>query len=115
MRRRRRLVFRVYAFAAGLSIAITAALLILPRYTRGARYLEPQAALLQYMVERWSLKDNAQLTEVMARIEPRLRGKLSLYDLQGDLLRTTVEPALDAPTEDERQTLRTAKWALSTG
>jgi len=115
MQRRRRLVFRVYAFAAGLSIAITAALLILPRYTRGARYLEPQAALLQYMVERWSLKDNAQLTEVMARIEPRLRGKLSLYDLQGDLLRTTVEPALDAPTEDERQTLRTAKWALSTG
>ena len=40
---RRRLVFRVYAFAAGLAIAITAAFVILPRYTRGARYLEPQA------------------------------------------------------------------------
>jgi len=113
--RRRRLVFRVYAFAAGLSIAITAALLILPRYTRGARYLEPQAALLQYMVERWSLKDKAKFDQIMGRIEPRLRGKLSLYDLNGDLVRTNIEPALDGPTTDERETLRTEKWALSRG
>jgi signal transduction histidine kinase len=112
---RRRLVFRVYAFAAGLAIAITAALLILPRYTRGARYLEPQAALLQYMVERWSLKDQAKLALIMGRIEPRLRGKLSLYDLHGNLLRTNIAPALDAPTASEREALRTEKWALSTG
>jgi two-component system, OmpR family, sensor kinase len=113
--RRLRLALRVYAFAAGLAIAITAALLILPRYTRGARYLEPQAALLQYMVERWSLKDQAKFAEIMARIEPRLRGKLSLYDLHGNLVRTNIEPALEGPRAAERETLRTEKWALSTG
>ena len=112
---RRRLVFRVYAFAVGLSIAITAAFLILPRYTRGARYLEPQAALLQYNVERWSLKDTAKFLQIMDRIEPRLRGKLSLFDEQGGLVRTNIEPALSPPTGEERATLRTAKWALSTG
>ncbi len=112
---RRRLVLRVYAFAVGLSIAVTAALLILPGYTRGARYLEPTAPLLQYMVERWSLKDQAKLDQIMGRVEPRLRGKLSLYDLHGNLLRTNASPALDGPTDDERAQLRTAKWALSTG
>ena len=115
MQRRRRLVFRVYAFAAGLAIAITAALLILPRYTRGARYLEPQAALLQYMVERWSLKDQAKFAEIMERIEPRLRGKLSLYDVQGHLAWTNVLPALDEMTADERAVLSAQKWALSSG
>jgi signal transduction histidine kinase len=115
MAQRRRLVFRVYAFAAGLSIAITAALLILPRYVRGARYLEPQAALLQYNVERWSLKDKAKFDEIMARIEPRLRGKLSLFSEDGVLVRTNIEPALRGPTAAEREMLRTEKWALSTG
>jgi signal transduction histidine kinase len=115
MQRRPRLVFRVYAFAVGLAIAVTAALVILPRYTRGARYLEPQAALLQYMVERWSLKDQAKFAEIMGRIEPRLRGKLSLYDLHGNLVRTNIEPALDGPTAAEREALQTEKWALSTG
>jgi HAMP domain-containing protein len=112
---RRRLVLRVYAFAVGLSIAVTAALVILPRYTRGARYLEPQAALLQYLVERWSLKDGEKFAQIMGRIEPRLRGTLSLYDLHGNLVRTNIEPALDGPTDAERATLRTEKWALSTG
>ncbi|HWU87925.1 MAG TPA: HAMP domain-containing sensor histidine kinase [Kofleriaceae bacterium] len=115
MAKRRRLVLRVYAFAVGLAIAITVALLILPRYTRGARYLEPQAALLQYMVDRWSLKNKVEFAEAMARIEPRLRGKLSLFDEEGGLVRTTVEPALDPPTGDERETLRGEKWALSSG
>ena len=112
---RRRLVLRVYAFAVGLSLAVTAALVILPGYTRGPRYLEPTAALLQYLVERWSLKDGAKLDIIMGRIEPRLRGRLSLYDLHGNLLRTNASPALDAPTAEERAQLRTAKWALSTG
>jgi len=93
MRSRRRLVLRVYAFAAALSIAIMAALLTLPRYVRSARYLEPQAALMQYMVERWSLKDPAKFAEIMQRIEPRLRGKLSIYSVDGKMLRTTTEPA----------------------
>ena len=112
---RRRLVLRVYAFAAVLSIAIMVALLTLPRYVRGARYLEPQAALLQYNVERWSAKDPPKLTEIMGRVQERLRGELSLFDAGQQLVRTTIDPPLSAPTTDEISTLRSAKWALSPG
>ena len=45
-RRTKKLVYRVYALTAGLALAIMTALLVLPRYTRSARYLEPQAALV---------------------------------------------------------------------
>lgn len=120
--RRRRLALRVYAFAIALAVAVGAALVILPRYTRGARYLEPQAALLQYMVERWSLKvssddpaERAKFGEMLGRIEPRLRGKLSLFDVQGTLVRTNIEPALPGPTRGELSSLRDEKWALSSG
>ncbi len=115
MRTRRRLVLRVYGFAAALSIAIMAALLILPRYTRSARYLEPQAALMQYMVQRWSLKDQAKFDEIVGRVEARLRGKLTIYAADGRLLRSTVDPPLAAPSADERAALGPDKWALSTG
>lgn len=115
MKSRRRLVWRVYAFVAVLSIAIMAALLILPRYMRGARYLEPQAALFQYNVERWSLKDPQKFAEIMARIEPRLRGKISIYAVDGRVLRTNVDPPLPPVSDQERATLQAHKWALSTG
>lgn len=111
----RKLVLRVYGFAAALSIAITIALLVLPRYTRGASYLEPHAALLQHMVDRWSLKDPSKFAEGMSRIAPRLRGKLSLYDHNGKLEWTNVEPVLAMPDTAEIESLRTEKWALATG
>jgi hypothetical protein len=113
--RRRRLVYRVYGFVAVLAIAIMAALLILPRYTRAPRYMEPHAALAQYLIERWSVKNPQQLDTVMARIEPRLRGKLSLFDANGKLLRTNTMPPLGAPTEGERRALADAKWSLHWG
>ena len=113
--RRRRLVYRVYGFVAVLAIAIMAALLILPRYTRAPRYLEPQAALAQYLIERWSIKAPQEFESAMARIEPRLRAKLSLFDASGKLLHSNIDPPLDAPTEDERRDLTTAKWALDRG
>jgi len=113
--RRRRLVYRVYGFVAVLAIAIMAALLILPRYTRAPRYLEPQAALAQYLIERWSIKAPQEFESAMARIEPRLRAKLSLFDASGKLLHSNIDPPLDAPTEDERRDLITAKWALDRG
>ncbi len=113
--RRRRLVYRVYGFVAVLAIAIMAALLILPRYTRAPRYLEPHAALVQYLIERWSVKNSQQLDTVMARIEPRLRGKLSLFDASGKLVRTNTEPPLEAPTESEKQDLKDAQWSLDWG
>jgi len=110
--RRRRLVYRVYGFVAVLAIAIMAALIFLPRYTRAPRYLEPHAALVQYLTERWSLRSPAELDTVMARIESRIRGKLTLYDSAGRLLRTNVDPPLDPPSDAERRTLRTEKWTL---
>ncbi len=108
-------MWRVYAFAALMSIGIMIVLLVLPRYIRGARYLEPQAALVQYLVERLSLKKPAEFAQTMVRIEARLRGKLSLFDTQGKVVRTNVEPALDHPTADELKDLRSSKWSLSTG
>lgn len=113
--RRRRLVLRVYALTAGLSVAVMAALLVVPRYVRGGRYLEPQAALFQYNVDRWSTKDLPTILQIMARLEPRLRGTLTLYDQRGTVLRTTVEPPLPMVTAAERELLQREKWALSTG
>jgi signal transduction histidine kinase len=112
---RRRLVLRVYAFAAAMSIAIMAAVLVLPRYMRGARYLEPQAALIQYMTERWSSKDPERLEIALARIEPRLRGQATFYAADGRLLRNIGESPLPAPTAAEKAELKREKWALSTG
>ena len=113
--RRKRLVYRVYGFAAVLAIAIMAALLILPRYTRTPRFLEPHAALVQYLIERWSLRSPHELDVVMARIETRVRGKLSLFDAGGQLLRSNVDPPLDPPTQAERRVLTTDKWSLDLG
>ncbi len=111
----KRLVLGVYGFAAALSVAITIALLVLPRYTRGASYLEPHAALLQHMVDRWSLKQPKEFSEGMGRIAPRLRGKLSLYS-HSDLLEwTNIDPPLELPDDAERVELVAGKWALSTG
>jgi signal transduction histidine kinase len=111
----RRLALRVYGFAVVLGVAITIALFVLPRYTRSASYLEPHAALLQYMVQRWSIKDPPAFTEVMQRIEPRLRGKLSLYTVDGKLVWTNAQPPLEPPDADEIATLKVDRWALATG
>ena len=113
--RRRRLVYRVYGFAAVLAIAIMAALIFLPRYTRSPRYLEPHAALFQYLLERWSLRSPAELETVMQRVEPRLRGKLSLYDASGQLRGGNARPPLDPPSEAEQRALVDEKWSLDLG
>ncbi len=110
--RRRRLVFRVYALTAALAVAIMAALLLLPRYTRAPRYLEPQAALIQYLVDRMSLKDHKGFMESFGRIEARLRGQLTLFDPGGHVLAST-EPPLVPPTDNERDALTDAKWSLT--
>jgi len=113
--RRPRLVFRVYVVATLLAIAVMVALLTLPRYMRGARYLEPQAALLQYMVERLSLKNPTRFVDAIERIEPRLRGELSLFDAEGTLVRTNVNPPLRAASKRELAALGKEKWALDVG
>ncbi len=114
-RRRRRLALSVYAFVAALSVAIMVALLVLPRYTRSPKYLEPHAAVIQYIVDRSSLKDPKGFVELMNRFEARIRGKLTLFDAKGALVRTNVDPPLDPPTTEERATLADEKWALESG
>ncbi len=112
---RPRLVYRVYALVAVLAIAIMAALLILPRYTRSPRYMEPHAALVQYLIERWSVKNPQEFETAMARIEPRLRGKLTLFDASGRVLHSNIVPPLEAPTDEETRALTASKWSLDWG
>ena len=114
-RRTKKLVYRVYALTAGLALAIMTALLVLPRYTRSARYLEPQAALVQFLVDRWSLKNPKEFGEAVGRLEPRLRGKLTIYASDGRVLHSNDPTPLDAPSSDERNRLGDAKWSLSYG
>lgn len=113
--RHRRLVFRVYGFAALLSVGVMIALIVLPRYTREPKYLEPQASLLQYMVERLSIKEPDKAAAMMDRIEQRLRGRLTLFTADGQMVRTNVDPPLAGLSTQERQQLGRAKWALAFG
>lgn len=110
--RRRRLVYRVYGFVAVLAIAIMAALIFLPRYTRAPRYLRPHAALIQYLIERVSLRSGADRDTIIARIESRILGKLSLFDATGHLLRSNIDPPLDPPSAAEQRALHKDKWSL---
>jgi two-component system OmpR family sensor kinase len=110
--RRRRLVYRVYGFVAVLAIAIMAALIILPRYTRAPKFLVPHAALVQYLTERVSLRSGADRDTRIARVESAVIGKLSLYDAAGHLVHSNIDPPLDPPTEAEKRRLRDAKWLL---
>jgi len=112
---RRRLTLRVYGLVAAISLATMVALLVLPRYMRGARYLEPQAALFQYMVDRMSVKNPTEFTAMLDRIEPRLRGTLTIYDAQGRVIRSTVTPPLSPAKSYELSTLKQHKWSLEYG
>jgi signal transduction histidine kinase len=102
---------RIYALTAAIAVAVMVALLLLPRFVGSPRYLEPQAALVQNMVDRLSLRDAAHQAEVIDRLARRLRGRLTLYDPQSHVVQTTAE-ALDPPTTAERATLDTEKWSL---
>jgi signal transduction histidine kinase len=115
IRPQRRLVVRLYAFTAAMSMALMAVLLVLPRYARSAKYLEPQAALVQFLVERWSSKTPASFEEAFNRLEVRLRGQFSVYSADGRLLETSVDPPTEPPTTGELAELQTSKWSLSYG
>lgn len=113
-RPRRSLVLRTYAFAIGIAMAVMIALFILPRYISNPRYLEPQAALVQNIVERMSQRDQTRRVEVLGRMAPRLRGKLTLFDAQLSALGST-HVQLRGPTAKERSELAHDKWSLSYG
>jgi signal transduction histidine kinase len=115
---RRKLGLRLYAFTAAIAVAVMAALLVLPRFVGSPRYLEPQAALVQNLVDRLSLRlkdDPARLDEAIARLTQRLRGQLTLLEPSGQVVRSTVEPPLPGLTPDELDALfsRGDKWTLA--
>jgi signal transduction histidine kinase len=109
---RRKLAWRLYALTAAISIAVMLALLFLPRFVGSPRYLEPQAALVQNLVDRVSLRPADKLPEVFERLRKRLRGDLTIYDVNGVTIGSTAA-RLDGPTDKERKILETEKWALS--
>lgn len=110
---RRRLALRLYGLTAAITIVVMIALWVLPRFVGSPRYLEPQAALVHNMVDRLSLRDADKLAHSMERLGRRLKGSLTLFDPQGHVVRSTVEPPLTGPSVRERKTLATEKWALS--
>src|SRR5512143_3946330 len=87
------------------------ALLFLPRFVGSPRYLEPQAALVQNMVDRVSLREPAKRAEAFERLRKRLRGKLTLYDTSGNVGESTCEH-LPPPAEKERKVRADEKWTL---
>ncbi len=112
---RRKLGLRLYALTAAITIATMAALIFLPRFVASPRYLEPQAALVQNMIDRWSERihrDPAALDVSIDRLKERLRGKLTIFDTEGHVLRTTSEP-LTFVSAKEREQLKNEKWALA--
>jgi signal transduction histidine kinase len=111
--RRGNLVIRVYALTAAIAVSVIVAMVMLPRFVGSPHYLEPQAALVQNMVDRYSARSSEQLVERMERLKGRLRGRLTLFDANGTMLRSTVEPALPAPTAEEIASLKSEKWTLA--
>ena len=112
---RRKIAMRLYLLTAAMVVTTMAALLVLPRFVSSPRYLEPQAALVQNMVD-WLARnqhDPARFDAAMARVSARLHGELTLYDPAGHIVRSTAA-VVDGPTATERDTLRgEAKWALA--
>jgi signal transduction histidine kinase len=111
---RRRLALRLYGLTAAIAIATMVALLLLPRFVGSPRYLEPQAALVQNLVDRFSVRDPAKRQEPLDRWRRRLKGKLTFYDREANVVASTFEP-LSPPTKSELTTLEKDKWALSWG
>jgi signal transduction histidine kinase len=106
---------RMYAFTAAIALASMAALLILPRFVGSPKFLEPQAALVQNMVDRFSeriRRDPEKLDESMGRLTQRLKGSLTLFTPDGQVLRSTAEP-LAFVSDAERERLTSEKWALA--
>ena len=111
---KRKLALRLYGLTAAIAISVMVALLVLPRFVGSPRYLEPQAALVQSMVDRYSDRirtDPKHVDNSVARLSKRLHGKLTLFDTQGSVLRSTAEP-LTFATSSELAELRSGKWAL---
>ncbi len=113
MRRGGVLVYRVYALTAAIAVSVICAMMILPRFVGSPRYLEPQAALVQNMVDRYSTRTPTELAERVAHLAARVKGRLTLFDPRQHVMGSTISPPLDPPTADELETLKTEKWSVA--
>src|SRR6185503_8417689 len=113
MRKKRKLVLRIYALNAVIAVSVIVAMAWLPRYVGNAKYLEGQAAFVQSAIDRFSQRTPAELAERMTRAAARYKGELTLYDAHGRMVRTTKEPPAAAPTAAEMHTLQNDKWSLA--
>ncbi len=109
---RRAIGLRLYGLTAAISISIMVALFVVPRFVGSPRYLEPQAALVQNLVDRVAQREPSRLLEIKARLQKRLRGKLTIFDAKGNVTLSTVDPPLTAPTADEMRKATSDKWAI---
>lgn len=109
---RRRLGLQLYALTAAIAIAVMVALLVLPRFVASPRYLEPQAALVQNLVDRFSVRDPAKRQEPLDRWRKRLKGKLTFFTADGTVVASTFENQ-EPPTRDEIEQMQgDKKWVL---
>lgn len=113
MRRGGVLVYRVYALTAAIAVSVIVAMIILPRFVGSPRYLEPQAALVQNMVDRYSTRTPTELAERVAHLATRVKGRLTLFDPHERVMGSTITPPLDPPTTEELETLKTERWSVA--
>lgn len=109
---RRRLVLRVYLFTAGLFIAVFVAMATVPRMLTGPTWHEPQAALLQGVVEHLAPMSAAERLDLVARLREGVPGQLTLYDAQGVVLASTHEPPAGGLNDDEQRALQRAIFTI---
>jgi two-component system OmpR family sensor kinase len=119
---RRRLALRVYLFAAGMLVFVGVAMVVIPRFGGSPAWLEPQATLLQGFIDRLAhttapearVDDRVEdLAAAFERLGPRIQGQATLYDRDGRMLLSVVEPPVPGPDAGERAALRQARWTIA--
>ncbi|CAN5543899.1 hypothetical protein BH11MYX1_BH11MYX1_19660 [soil metagenome] len=113
MRRGGVLVYRVYALTAAIAVSVIVAMMLLPRFVGSPRYLAPQAALVQNMVDRYSTRTPKELAERVAHLAARVKGRLTLFDPHERVLGSTIQPPLAPPTADEIELLKHARSTVA--
>lgn len=111
----RRLPFRVYATALLLLVVVGLSLQALPRFIVGPLWLQPQAAMLQGLINRLS-EEPLAVGFVVNDMRPRIAGSLSISSNQQVIASTKNRKALsddDLATADELDDLRTDLWVLN--
>jgi signal transduction histidine kinase len=109
---RRRLVLRVYLFTAGLFIAVFVAMATIPRMVTGPTWHEPQAALLQGVVEHLSHLPAGDRRHLVARLRERVPGQLTVYDARGVVLASTHAPPAGGLNAREQRVLARSRSAI---